>query len=102
MSDRSVVKWRERRGGVWYPEDRLRAAIPGALFLVPLSVIFSGLLVQFVPGKIGSILNLVCLFVNGFGVCGGILVIYRSCINFIFSGRYDTWSLLRVWHRRLA
>ena len=24
-----VVKWRARRNGVWYPEDRLRARISG-------------------------------------------------------------------------
>jgi hypothetical protein len=68
MSDKVLVKWRGRRGGVWYPEDRLRAAIPGALFLVPLSVLCSGLLTQFVDGKIGLFLNLVCLLVNGLGV----------------------------------
>ncbi|KAF8888325.1 major facilitator superfamily domain-containing protein [Infundibulicybe gibba] len=68
ISDKIVVKWRQRRGGVWYPEDRLRATLVGAMFLVPLSVFFSGLLSQFVGGKIGLILNLFCLFVNGIGV----------------------------------
>ncbi|KAF8875624.1 MFS general substrate transporter [Infundibulicybe gibba] len=68
ISDKIVVKWRQRRGGVWYPEDRLRATLIGAMFLVPLSVLFSGLLSQFVGGKIGLILNLFCLFVNGIGV----------------------------------
>ncbi|KAF8888354.1 major facilitator superfamily domain-containing protein [Infundibulicybe gibba] len=68
ISDRIVVKWRQRRGGVWYPEDRLRATLIGAMFLVPLSVLFSGLLSQFVGGKIGLILNLFCLFANGIGV----------------------------------
>lgn len=69
LSDKYIIKWKERRGGVWYPEDRLRAAIPGALLFVPLSMIFSGLLVAFVPGKIGLILTLICLFFNGLGVC---------------------------------
>lgn len=68
MSDKIIIRWKERRGGVWYPEDRLRAAIPGVLLLVPLSMIFSGLLVAFVPGKLGLILNLICLFCNGLGV----------------------------------
>jgi MFS family permease len=68
ISDKVVIKWRERRGGVWYPEDRLRATMSGALFLVPLSVLCSGLLTQFVDGKIGLILNLMCLFMNGVGV----------------------------------
>jgi uncharacterized protein YybS (DUF2232 family) len=69
MSDNFIIKWKARRGGVWYPEDRLRATIPGSLVLVPLSMLCSGFLVQFVRGNVGLILNLICLFVNGFGVC---------------------------------
>ncbi|PFH53524.1 hypothetical protein AMATHDRAFT_171409 [Amanita thiersii Skay4041] len=68
ISDKIVVKWRERRGGIWYPEDRLRATLPGALFFVPLSILLSGLITHFVSGRIGLILNLVCLFANGIGV----------------------------------
>jgi len=68
LSDRLVVYYRKRRGGVWYPEDRLRAALPGALILVPLSVLFSGLLTEYVPGTLGLVLNLVCLFMNGLGI----------------------------------
>ncbi|KAF5386894.1 hypothetical protein D9615_002116 [Tricholomella constricta] len=68
ISDKIVVEWRNRRGGVWYPEDRLRATLFAALYLVPLSILAAGLLTQFVPGKIGLILNLVCLFINGVGV----------------------------------
>ena len=69
ISDYVVVKYRAQRGGVWYPEDRLRTTLIGAGALVPLSVLFSGLLTQFVPHKWGLIANLVCLFVNGLGVC---------------------------------
>ena len=36
--------------------------------MVPLSVLFSGLVTQFVPGRVGLVLNLVALFVNGLGV----------------------------------
>ncbi|KAF8061831.1 major facilitator superfamily domain-containing protein [Lyophyllum atratum] len=67
MSDKVVIEWRRRRGGVWYPEDRLRGTFIGAFFLVPFSVLCSGLLTQFVPGKVGLILNLICLFFNGLG-----------------------------------
>ena len=69
LSDNIIIRYRKSRGGVWYPEDRLRATIPGALFLVPLTMIFTGLLIEFVPGKVGFILSLVCLFINGLGVC---------------------------------
>jgi hypothetical protein len=68
ISDRTVVKWRKWRGGKWVPEDRLRATLWGATALVPLSILGSGLLTQFVEGRIGLVLNLVCLFVNGLGV----------------------------------
>ncbi|KAF8638900.1 hypothetical protein AX17_001951 [Amanita inopinata Kibby_2008] len=67
ISDKIVVKWRERRG-VWYPEDRLRATLPGALALVPLSLLLSGLITRYVGGPIGLTLNLICLFLNGIGV----------------------------------
>jgi len=53
---------------VWYPEDRLRAALPGALIFVPLSVLISGLLTEYVRGTLGLVLNFVCLFANGLGV----------------------------------
>ncbi|KAH9890473.1 MFS general substrate transporter [Cubamyces lactineus] len=68
LADRAVIKGRERRGGQWYPEDRLRATLSGALFLVPLSTLFSGLATQFVPGMTGIVINVVCLFVNGVAV----------------------------------
>lgn len=68
LSDRTVIKWRKKRGGVWVPEDRLRATLSGALFLVPLSVLAFGLTTQFVPGPLGLVINLLCLFVNGVGV----------------------------------
>jgi hypothetical protein len=69
MSDIYIIRWKKLRSGVWYPEDRLRAAIPGALFLVPLTMIASGLLVEYVPGPVGLVLNLISLFINGLGVC---------------------------------
>jgi hypothetical protein len=68
LSDRLVVYYRKKRGGEWYPEDRLRAARFGALILVPLSILISGLLTEYVPGTLGLMLNLVCLFFNGLGV----------------------------------
>jgi hypothetical protein len=68
ISDKMVVSWRNRRGGKWVPEDRLRVTLWGAAILVPLSVLFSGLITQFVGGPVGLVLNLICLFVNGIGV----------------------------------
>ncbi|KAI0746709.1 MFS general substrate transporter [Daedaleopsis nitida] len=68
LSDRAVVSWRKRRGGVWMPEDRLRATPWGAGLMVPMSVLLSGLTIKYVPGLPGIILNLMWLFMNGVGV----------------------------------
>lgn len=59
---------RKARGGAWCPEDRLRITYIGTLFLVPLSILFSGLITRYVDGRLGLILNLICLFANGLGV----------------------------------
>ncbi|KAH6919114.1 major facilitator superfamily domain-containing protein [Coprinopsis sp. MPI-PUGE-AT-0042] len=66
LSDRIVASCKAKRGS-WYPEDRLRIAIPGTI-LMSLSVFFAGVFTRYVDGPIGLTLNLVCLFVNGFGV----------------------------------
>ena len=67
LSDRIVVYYRRKRG-TWYPEDRLRVTLPSALTLIPLSVLIFALLTEYVPGTLGLILNLICLFVSGLGV----------------------------------
>jgi MFS family permease len=69
ISDMIVVRYRARRGGVWYPEDRIRGTLVGALIIVPVSIIGSGIVTTYVEDrKVGLALNLVCLFLNGFGV----------------------------------
>ena len=70
VSDYTVIKWRRKRKGVWYPEDRLRAALIPFAVIVPLSVLGFGLVNKFVDGNIGLVLSLVCLFFNGAGVSG--------------------------------
>ena len=68
LSDTVVRKWRERRKGVWYPEDRLRATWIGGFIMVPLSIAASGLITTYVGAPIGLSLNLLCLYTNGMGV----------------------------------
>ncbi|KAJ7039126.1 MFS general substrate transporter [Mycena alexandri] len=68
LSDRMVIKWRKLRGGEWVPEDRLRATLwPGAT-MVPLSVVFCGLITTYIPGPLGLTLNLISFFLNGIAV----------------------------------
>ncbi|RXW25121.1 hypothetical protein EST38_g741 [Candolleomyces aberdarensis] len=67
LSDRIVTQFKAKRGS-WYPEDRLRVAILPALTLIPLSALASGILTTYVDGPVGLAGNLICLFVNGFGI----------------------------------
>ncbi|TBU29305.1 MFS general substrate transporter [Dichomitus squalens] len=68
MADRAVVSWRKRRGGVWVPEDRLRATFWGAALFVPGSILATGLTMKYVKGIPGICLIIVWLFMNGIGV----------------------------------
>jgi MFS family permease len=68
ISDQTVIKWRRKRKGLWYPEDRLRAALIPFAIIVPISVLTFGLVNKFVDGNLGLALCLVCLFLTGVGV----------------------------------
>ncbi|KAL1714336.1 major facilitator superfamily domain-containing protein [Schizophyllum commune] len=80
-SDYMVVKWRARRNGVWYPEDRLRAATPGLGYFIPLTLIAFGLTTHFVPGPLGLTLNLIWFFLNGIGVDATLAPIGSYCVD---------------------
>ena len=62
------MKAKKRRGGEWVPEDRLPAALLGAGVLVPFAMLFFGLVTTFDSAKIGSVVILAVLFMNGIGV----------------------------------
>ncbi|KAF5372115.1 hypothetical protein D9758_005012 [Tetrapyrgos nigripes] len=68
LSDRIVLKYRASRGGVWYPEDRLRGTFIGAGLLVPLSMVGVGIGATWGTGMVGLIFCLISLFMNGIGV----------------------------------
>ncbi|KAJ7485874.1 MFS general substrate transporter [Mycena latifolia] len=85
LSDRMVIKWRALRGGVWVPEDRLRGAQIGAVTLVPLSILASGLVTTCVPGTLGLVLNLCCFFVNGVGVDTVLSPCSAYCVDVMHS-----------------
>jgi hypothetical protein len=68
MSDAAVRRAKEKRKGVWVPEDRLRAVWLGGLVLVPISVTLAGFSMTYVNGMVGLAISLVCLFTNGVGV----------------------------------
>ena len=50
------------------PEDRLPAALVGAGVMVPCAMLFFGLVTTFASAKIGSVIILIVLFMNGIGV----------------------------------
>ena len=68
VSDLMVRKWRKKRGGKWVAEDRLRAALFGAIWLIPPSLALFGVANTYLDGTPGLVLCLVCLFINGIGV----------------------------------
>ncbi|KAF9026821.1 MFS general substrate transporter [Hymenopellis radicata] len=69
LADRVVIRSIEKHGpSVWRPEERLKAALFGALVPVPLSILLSGLITKYIPGPLGLSLNLICFFMNGIGV----------------------------------
>ncbi|KIJ29148.1 hypothetical protein M422DRAFT_784388 [Sphaerobolus stellatus SS14] len=67
LADIAVIRGRAKRDGKWVPEDRLVATIPGALALIPIPLLIFGITTAFIPGKIGLIINLICLFFHGMG-----------------------------------
>ena len=106
VSDFTVIKWRRMRKGVWYPEDRLRAAVIPFAVLLPLSVLGFGLVNKFVGGNVGLMLSLVCLFFCGGGVSGQTNVAYqilqKTNINDLYQGKYDFCGLRCVSGRCIA
>jgi hypothetical protein len=68
-----VIIWKKKRGGVWYPEDRLRASLMPFAVFVPMSLLAFGVINRYVDGMPGLIGCLICLFFNGLGVS------YASC-----------------------
>jgi len=63
-----IKKWRKKRAGKWVAEDRLRAAMFGAIYLIPLSLALFGIANTYIDGTPGLVACLVCLFLNGIGV----------------------------------
>jgi len=79
VSDHIVIKWRRKRKGVWYPEDRLRATIVPLAVVVPISLLGFGLVNKFVDGNLGLVLSLLLLFVNG----GGVDITHAICAVYL-------------------
>ncbi|KAF9261791.1 MFS general substrate transporter [Marasmius fiardii PR-910] len=67
LSDQVLKRMLKKRSGVWCPEDRLRPSMIAAV-LVPVSVLAVGIITEYVSGILGLVLNVICLFLNGFGI----------------------------------
>ncbi|KAF5349687.1 hypothetical protein D9756_008816 [Leucocoprinus leucothites] len=78
ISDIVIIRSKGKRGGLWYPEDRLRAALFGVF--LPVTVILSAVFTKYISGTMGLVLNLICLFFTGVAVdmvltpCGAFVV----------------------------
>ena len=68
ISDRIISRRRKARGGIHVPEDRLRGIQFSAFVLIPASLLIAGYTTTYIDGPLGLIINLFCLFINGFGV----------------------------------
>lgn len=68
ISDKIIESRKKERGGGWFPEDRLRGVHLSSMVLMPASVLVAGFTTTYVDGPLGLAINLICLFVNGFGV----------------------------------
>ncbi|TRM67197.1 major facilitator superfamily domain-containing protein [Schizophyllum amplum] len=91
-SDHMVVKWRARRNGVWYPEDRMRATTSGLGLLIPLTLIACGLTTQFVPGPLGLTLNLIWFFFNGIGIDVVLSPVGSYCVDIMHENSAEAVS----------
>ena len=69
LSDYYIIRGKRSRNGIWVPEDRLRAVLPGIALFTALSVLGYGLTTEYVQGHWGILLNLFWVFLNGIGVC---------------------------------
>ncbi|KAK0229247.1 MFS general substrate transporter [Armillaria nabsnona] len=86
LSDRAVIISRKKYGAdSWKPEERLKAALIGTLIPVPLSVLLSGLITQYVDGTLGLVLNLLCFFVTGVGVDMGLTPLTAYAVDVMHS-----------------
>lgn len=63
-----IKKWRKKRAGKWVAEDRLRAALIGAIWFMPLPMALFGVANTYIDGTPGLVACLICLFFNGIGV----------------------------------
>ncbi|KAG1862655.1 MFS general substrate transporter [Suillus subluteus] len=85
LSDNVVRRWREKRRGVWCPEDCLRAMWIRGLFIVPLSVGALGLIATYIGVPIGLALNILCIYANGVGVDSVVTPIYSYNVDIVHS-----------------
>ena len=68
VSGLMINKWRKKRAGKWVTEDRLRAALVGAMWFIPPSIALFGIANTYIDGTPGHVVCLICLFFNGIGV----------------------------------
>ncbi|TFK35457.1 major facilitator superfamily domain-containing protein [Crucibulum laeve] len=89
LADRVVTRWRAKRMGSWYPEDRLRACLLAFPYL-PLSVLLAGITTTYISGVLGLAINLACLFGNGIALILSMNPIYTYQVDVLPDLRAET------------
>jgi hypothetical protein len=96
-----IKKWRKKRAGKWVPEDRLRAALIGAIWFIPPAVALFGIANAYIDGTPGLVVCLFCLFINGMGTNRVVVPVLMPCHALTFSAfqwsqKYDGGHGLRL------
>lgn len=86
-SDHILAVWFKRRGSVYVPEDRLRAALIGGGGVLPIAVLSLGWVLEKGTGTSGLVISIILLVLNGMGLMVCKILNFRFAITdfFFFS-----------------
>lgn len=90
-SDHILAVWFKRRGSVYVPEDRLRAALIGGGGVLPIAVLSLGWVLEKGTGTSGLVISILLLVLNGMGLMVRRNNLYScfDCTNLLFADGLD-------------
>ena len=109
-ADWELRRWKAKRGGIWVPEDRLRATLISGGTALPLSVVFLGWVMDKWDGKVGLAMTVFGLFWNGVALMfvltaantylvdvmqarSAETIAVNNAMRYLFSAGASAWSL---------